>query len=273
MTESRPAKWRQLAAELRTKIQDGTYAPGSTLPQLKAYASELGIHHETVRAAYKQLEKEGLVRTIQRRGSVVLEPPLRRRITRGVTVTRDPARGYVFPAAAQPDEPWQAHGRPFRKVLAAPVEVTDQFNLDPGAEVLRRRRITSPAGEPPFQLVDTWIAPAAVEDAPRVADASPGPGGYLDRLEEAGHGPIEWEETSIVQMPTREEAKLLEIAASIPVLRSVIVGTSALTGRPIEVTIRVIPGDRVELAGKLQRGESAAWPVAPVEAPEKTDQS
>ncbi|MDG5807891.1 GntR family transcriptional regulator [Streptomyces ossamyceticus] len=271
MTESRPAKWRQLAAQLRTKIQDGTYPPGSTLPQLKAYASELGIHHETVRAAYKELEKEGLVRTIQRKGSVVLEPPVRRVITRGVTVTRDPARGYVFPAAARPDEPWEAHGRPFRKVLPAPAQVSDQFGLEPGTEVLRRRRVTSPAGEPPFQLVDTWISPEAVEDAPRVADPSPGPGGYLDRLEEAGHGPIEWTETSRVRMPDREEAKLLEIALSIPVLESTIVGTSALSGKPIEVTIRVIPGDRVELAGKLQRGESATWPVTPVELPESTN--
>ncbi|MFE3602429.1 GntR family transcriptional regulator [Streptomyces sp. NPDC059142] len=270
MTEPSSIKWRQLANELRAKIQDGSYPPGSTLPQLKAYASELGIHHETVRVAYKELEKEGLVRTIQRRGSVVLEPPVRRRITRGVTVTRDPARGYVFPAASRPDEPWQVHGRPFRKVVPAPIQVTDQFGLDPNSEVLRRRRVTSPAGEPPFQLVDTWLSPDAVEVAPRVADASPGPGGYLDRLEEAGHGPIQWEETSRVRMPDREEARLLEIAQSIPVLESTIVGISALTNKPIEVTIRVIPGDRVELAGKLQRGESAQWPVDPVEVSEAT---
>ncbi|MFF2331933.1 MULTISPECIES: GntR family transcriptional regulator [unclassified Streptomyces] len=268
MTEPRTTKWRQIADDLREKIKSGAYAPGETLPQLKAYAAELGVHHETVRAAYKELEKEGLVRTVQRRGSVVLQPPVRRRITRGVTVTRDPRRGYVFPAASRPDEPWETHGRPFRKELPAPIQVTDKFELEPGTEVLRRRRVTSPAGEPPFQLVDTWISPAAVADAPQVAEASTGPGGYLDRLEaaEAGHGPIDWEETSRVRMPDREEAKLLEIAQSIPVLESTIVGTSARTGVPIEVTIRVIPGDRVELSGKLQRGESAQWPVTPVEA-------
>jgi GntR family transcriptional regulator len=268
MTESRPPKWQQVADELRQKIQDGTYGPGSTLPQLKAYAAERGVHHETARAAYKALEREGLIRSIRRKGSVVLEPPLRRRLTRGVTVTRDPARGYVFPAAARPDEPWEVHGRPFRKVLPAPAEVTDQFDLDPGTAVLRRRRVTSPAGEPPFQIVDTWISPAAVEEAPQVAEPSPGPGGYLDRLEEAGHGPISWEETFRVRMPERDEAKILEISQSIPVLESVIVGTSARTGKPVEVTIRVIPGDRVELAGKLQRGDSAQWPVSPVEPQE-----
>lgn len=267
MSEPRVPKWRQIADDVRGRIQRGEFAPETTLPQIKPYAAELGVHHETVRAAYKALEREGLIRSIRRKGSVVLSSPPRRRLTRGVLVTRDPERGYVFPAAARPDEPWEAHGRPFRKVLPAPVEVTDHFDLEAGASVLRRRRVTSPVGEPPFQLVDTWISPAAVEDAPRVADASPGPGGYLDRLEEAGHGPIEWDETARIRPPEPDEAKLLEISPSIFVLESVIVGTSARTKKPIEVTVRVIPGDRVELSGKLTRDESAIWPVSPVQPP------
>ncbi|MFF9483011.1 GntR family transcriptional regulator [Streptomyces sp. NPDC014733] len=271
MTEPRAAKWRQLAAELRTAISNGTYPPGSTLPQVKTYAAEHGVHHETARNAYKELEKEGLIRATQRRGSIVLEPPVRRRITRGVTVARDPERGYVFPAAARPDEPWEVHGKPFRKELPAPAEVTGAFELPSETPVLRRRRVTSPAGEPPFQIVDTWLSPEAVADAPEVAEPSPGPGGYIDRLEEAGHGPITWEERLRPRMPDREEAKLLGIALSIPVLESVIVGSSARTGKPIEVTIRVIPGDRVELVGELQRGKSAKWPVAPVRPSAQAD--
>lgn len=266
--ESRPSKWQEIHAELRALIENGDIPPGTTLTKIKDEAAERGVHYETVRAAYKQLEADGLVRTIQRRGSVVISPQPRRRITRGVSVTRDPARGYVFPAAARPDEPWQTHGRPFRKKLPAPAEVTDHFGLPPGTKVLRRRRVTSPAGEPPFQLVDTWISPSAVEDAPRVDDPSPGPGGYLDRLEEgeAGHGPIEWEETIRARRPEPDEAKLLGIARAIPVLESVIVGTSARTRVPVEVTIRVIPSDRVELVSQLQREGQAQWPVAPVNA-------
>lgn len=267
MTEPRerqPAKWRAIHAELRAKIEDGTYPPGTTLPQIRAHAEEVGVHHETVRSAYKQLEADGLVRTIQRRGSVVISPQPRRRITRGVSITRDPERGYVFPAAARPDEPWEVHGRPFRKHVAAPTEVARRFDVPAGTEVLRRRRVTSPAGEPPFQLVDTWISPAAVEDAPRVDDPSPGPGGYLDRLEEGGHGPLDWEETIRARMPDRDEAKLLGIARSIPVLVSMITGTSARTHVPVEVTVRVIPSDRVELASQLQREGEAVWPVTPV---------
>jgi GntR family transcriptional regulator len=231
MTEPRPAtKWRVLAEQLRAQIQDGTYPPGVTLPQLKTYAAEFGVHHETARTAYKALEKEGLIRTIQRRGSVVLERPSRRRITRD-TVTRDPVRG-----------------RPTRKSLAAPLEVTEALGLAPDVEVLRVRRVTSPAGAPPFQLVDTWISPAVVEDAPHIGEAATDLDDYAARLDEIRHGPLDREETLRARMPDRVEAKLLEIATSIPVLESVIVGTSARTGRPVDVTVCLIPGDRVEIA-------------------------
>lgn len=263
MPEPKIARWRQLADELRGRIRDGTYPVGSTLPHIKDAAVEAGVHHETMRAAYKAVEAEGLIRSMKRRGSVVLAQTPRRRITRGKMITRDQYIGYVFPAG-QPGEAWTTHGKPFRSVEPCPETVGDAFGVEPGTEVLRRRRVTSPEGEPPFQLVDSWVSPSAVEDAPAVAEEWPGRGGYLDRLEEAGHGPLSWSEVIRVRMPDREEARYLGVAASLPVFETVITGTSARTGEPVEVTIRVIPGDRVELYGELQRGESAEWPVAPV---------
>jgi GntR family transcriptional regulator len=120
-----------------------------------------------------------------------------------------------------------------------------------------------PTGEPPFQLVDTWIHPDAVADAPQVAEPNTGPGGYLDRLEQAGHGPITWTEIARVRMPSREEAALLGISTAVPVLELTRVGTSARTGAAIEATVCVIPGDRVELVTVLQREPSAKWPIRP----------
>ncbi|WP_281944625.1 GntR family transcriptional regulator [Streptomyces olivaceus] len=265
MTDPKTPKWRHLAAEVRCRIEDGTYSPGTALPQLKPAAEAAGVSYETMRAAYKALESEGLVRSVKRTGFVVLQAPGRRRVTRGTTIARDPARGYVFPAASRPDEPWEIHGRPFRAFVPAPTQVAEHLGISPGTEILRRRRVTSPAGEPPFQLVDTWLSPDAVTDAPRVAEPSPGPGGYLDRLEEAEHGPISWSETVRVRMPDREEAQLLTVSTAMPILETTIVGVSAKTKRPIEVTVRVIPGDRVELFSELQRARSARWPVAPIE--------
>lgn len=66
-------------------------------------------------------------------------------------------------------------------------------------------------------------------------------------------------------MASAEEAKLLGISTALPVFEVTMVGHSARDDQPIEVTIKVIPGDRVELVTDLVRAESAAWPVSPVE--------
>jgi GntR family transcriptional regulator len=262
-TDARPLKVR-ISDDVRARIASGAYPAGTQLPTLDALAAEYGCSLAAVRDALTLLRQQGLVVTRQGRGSFVrAEAGTRRRLTRGRTVSRDPRRGYVFPAAAAPDEPWQTHGHPHRAPVPAPAPVAAILNLPGGSEVLRRRRVTSPAGETPFQLADTWIHPAAVADAPRVADADTGPGGYLDRLEEAGHGPLLWTETMSVRTPTPEEARLLEIPPSLPVVELTRVGTSARTHRPVEVTVCTIPSDRVELVADLERDPTARWPTTP----------
>jgi GntR family transcriptional regulator len=261
-----PKTYRQLADVVRKKIEDGSIQPGQIL-KAEQLASEYNISRQTTQRALALIASEGLVRTIRGTGAVVQPRRPRRRIARGQLVTRNPHYGYVFPATSDPMEPWQAHGQPYRAHVPAPQAIAEAFGLEPGTEVLRRRRVMSPEGEPPFQIADTWISPAAVADAPQVAEPSTGPGGYLDRLEEAGHGPISWREIIRVRMPSQEEAKLLEIAQALPVFEIAMTGYSGRDDQPIEVTIKVIPSDRVELCTDLVRGESAEWPVSPVQAP------
>ncbi len=266
-TDARPLTVR-IADDIRARIESGAYSAGMQLPTLDDLAVEYGCSLAAVRAALDLLRQQGLVITRQGRGSFVRDvTAARRRITRGRAVTRDPRRGYVFPAAARPDEPWAAHGQPRAATVPVPAAVAEVLGVPPNAEVLRRRRVTSPVGEPPFQLVDTWIHPDAVADAPQVAEPDTGPGGYLDRLEEAGHGPLSWTETIRIRTPSREEARLLEIPPSLPVLDLTRVGRSARTARPVEATVCVIPSDRVEIVSELDRDPTAHWPTTPVERP------
>jgi len=251
---------RELAQLIRERIEGGEFPPGSTLPPITDLMTQYASTRQTVRTAITHLAQEGLVRTAGRRGTRVLNRLARRRIKRSQVVTRSTAGMYVFPAASYADEPWQTHGTPHASFEPAPPMVSDTFGLDAGAQVLRRRRVMSPEGEPPFQIVDTWLSPQAVEDAPRIAEKSTGPGGYLDRLEEAGHGPISWTEVTRTRLPTTEEAALLEIPTALPVMELILVGKSGRDGQPLEVTIRVIPGDRVELVTDLVRDEAASWP-------------
>ena len=68
-------------------------------------------------------------------------------------------------------------------------------------------------------------------------------------------------------MPTKEEADELQIPVMMPVLEIVRVGTSGGDERPLEVTVYVIPSDRVEQVVVLERAENAVEPWAePTEA-------
>lgn len=262
-----PKTAREVADALRTRVLNHEKPAGEVLDTLAGLMKEYGVARDTVRAAVNMLASEGLVRMVHRRGVVVQDQVRRRRIRRGQVVTRNPHTGYVFPATHSPGEKWVAHGAPRRSLEAAPPIVAETFSVEPGSSVVRRRRVTSPEGEPPFQLVDTWLSPQAVADAPQVAEPSTGPGGYLDRLEEAGHGPMAWREVIRVRMPSAEEAKLLEIAQAMPVFEITMTGYSGRDDTALEVTVKVIPGDRVEMVSDLVRGDSATWPVEAVTPP------
>lgn len=253
----------RIADDIRIQIEDGTLSPGDRLPTLDDLMASYGCSSTVVRDALKLLRQRGLVLTRQGSGSYVRATP-RRRILRGRLVRRDPARGYLMPAASRPDEPWETHGQPRAAIMPAPSDVAEILSVPEGTPSLRRRRVTSPLGDVPFQIADTWIHPDALKDAPRVGEPDTGPGGYLDRLEETGHGPISWQERHRIRVASDEEARLLKISKAFPVAVLFRVGTSAAWRRPIEVTVCVIPGDRLEIVNDLERDETASWPTSPV---------
>ena len=138
------------------------------------------------------MEAEGLVWAVPRRGTIVRHGMSRPRRLRGNLVKRNLATdspGYSFPSASG-QEVWKHHITP----VARHEKLTDprlarMLGVPEGTEVMRRLRVTGPQTEPPFQINDSWIHPRGVADAPEVAGQEPGPGGWLYRLEAAGHGP------------------------------------------------------------------------------------
>jgi DNA-binding GntR family transcriptional regulator len=65
----------QIADDLRAKIGDGQYRPGSKLPSNKAMAAEYSTSTETVRRSLRLLTDEGLVQSHSTLGTFVLKPP------------------------------------------------------------------------------------------------------------------------------------------------------------------------------------------------------
>lgn len=70
-------KYQQIVEQVKSLVADGTLAPGARLPSVRQLAADLGINVNTVVAAYRVLEAEGIV--LLRHGSrAVVHPRLTR---------------------------------------------------------------------------------------------------------------------------------------------------------------------------------------------------
>lgn len=94
----------QVAEQVRYAIATGQYATGERLPSTRVLASRLGVSYHTVRAAYRLLESDGLVRGGSRY-RVRSDPTIARadRMEQGAKVVHDALRRLVG-MGLEPDE-------------------------------------------------------------------------------------------------------------------------------------------------------------------------
>ncbi|OFW11221.1 MAG: hypothetical protein A3H96_25605 [Acidobacteria bacterium RIFCSPLOWO2_02_FULL_67_36] len=64
---------RQIVDQLRTRLVEGTLAPGAVLPSVRRLAVDLGVHFNTVADAYRTLANEGWLDVAQGRSVRVVE--------------------------------------------------------------------------------------------------------------------------------------------------------------------------------------------------------
>lgn len=103
-----PTTYKGIAAELRKRIQDGAYAPGSMLPSNSKLRAEFGVAEGTIRRALAELDRLGLTVARQGRPRMVTAPGQERvgtlyeLVVQGV---RDAiADGRLAPGTALPSE-------------------------------------------------------------------------------------------------------------------------------------------------------------------------
>lgn len=65
--------WRQIQATMEGAIRSGHHPPGARLPTEGELAASFGVNRHTIRRAMEELERQGLVRIEQGRGSFVAE--------------------------------------------------------------------------------------------------------------------------------------------------------------------------------------------------------
>lgn len=70
---SRVPVYEQIANGLRAELVAGQFSPGAKLPTVRTLAVSLGVHHNTVAEAYRQLADEGWLELKRHHGAIVRE--------------------------------------------------------------------------------------------------------------------------------------------------------------------------------------------------------
>ena len=64
--------YAQIKEQLKEQILDGQIPEGTVLPSIRQLAKDLGISVITTTRAYRELENEGFIASVQGKGSIVL---------------------------------------------------------------------------------------------------------------------------------------------------------------------------------------------------------
>ncbi|MFI0486869.1 GntR family transcriptional regulator [Actinomadura sp. 9N215] len=244
-----PTKAQAITNALAARIVEGELDPGTWLPSERELARQHGADRSTVRRALRMLAEQGLVQLRHGSGAQVRTA---RRVRRAAGDTmRQAGTWRGFHVSAQED------GRtPFTRTTVSEVEagrpLARRLDVPPGTRVLERARVQGVEGEPPVQTATTWVILDVVEQIPVLRDVDTGPGGLYSRLEEAGHR-ITFEESVTCRLPCADEQDTLEIGADRPVL-TLWRRAYDQDGRVVEVTHRVVVGDRHELVYRYAPG-------------------
>ncbi|WP_092930234.1 UTRA domain-containing protein [Actinopolyspora alba] len=230
--------YKELAAALRRAIEAGEYPPETTLPKQRELAESYDVNVGTVRKAVADLEAEGLVTPIRRRGTVVRsQPPMKR-----LGAERYAKSKWKFGNLVAFGADREASGHEWKpsdqtntvKKVEADAETAEALTIETGAPVYERSRLVKEKDKPTHTLT-SYYRPEDVEGTPLV-DASAGPagrGGGFTVLTLQGLEPDHITETVHARMPTPEEVTELELPAGEPVM---ILKRSTYTeaGRPVE---------------------------------------
>ncbi|TDC81921.1 GntR family transcriptional regulator [Micromonospora sp. KC606] len=245
-------RYQQIADDIRRRIEAGVLPAGAPLASETEMVAEYGAARETVRKAMATLRAEGLISTAKARGSFVRPrwPVRRLGMDRYRVETRQrdeqPAEKATSFTKDQGID-WSAYtmDKDFAEVPAD--EQLAELLQVPAGEMLLRRHFVFRSHGVPQQISTSYLLLDMVGGTP-VADPAnePWPGGSIAQLATLDVVVDQVREQVRTRMPTPEEARVLGIGDSVPVLT--ITRTMLADGRPVEAAVDIVlPGDRVEL--------------------------
>jgi GntR family transcriptional regulator len=235
-------RYRQVAEELRRRIEAGAIPAGSLLPAESALVRGFGISRGTAREAIAVLRSEGLVVTEHGRGTYVRPRLPRRRLDARRYRPATHCDHSQLKLACEIDAQ-------FGQVAATP-DLAQLFEVEPGTSLLECRSMCYASGIPQ-QLSTSYYLSSAIANTLFADLEYERSNTKTEQLELLGIAATSVHEVVRARLPTAEEEDALRLPKGTPVIA---ITRRAYAGeRIVEVTHDlVLPGDRTELEYDIQ---------------------
>jgi GntR family transcriptional regulator len=233
---SRDTLYRQLAARLRTEIQDGTLAPGTQVPTENALMDRFKVSRQTARSAIAALRAEGMIHSIHGKGSFVREEP--------------PTARILYRNNADPWADLLPIDEPDRHRGYADQATADLLGIDRYEQLFLQtvKAISRTTGQP--VITKRTIPGRTLEDLPSPVDPFADRSTLIAALT-AHHGPLSATEYVGLLIPPGDQWPDLHITTPTPALETIRI-THTHDGRPLLAENELTVAPAIRLAYPLQ---------------------
>lgn len=226
--------YAEIAAIYRKQIEDGTLAPGTTMPSLRQVCEQFGVAQTTANRAYRMLKMEGL--TLPRSGvGTVVAGPVSNNIEARVRLHQTTGKALGGGETSQILEV----GTTGADELIAP-----RLDVQPGTPVHVRRRVVSRNGSP-IHMSSSYYPAYVIAVTPELAQpVSTGASREL-AAERLGVAQDEVLEEVTSRLATEYEKTVLGLTAGDVIVTQVVRTVTLADGRVVEVAVKVTGGSTI----------------------------
>ncbi|WP_422753548.1 GntR family transcriptional regulator [Micromonospora sp. WMMD708] len=233
--EVAPPKYVVIVNAVQQRIEDGTYPLGAMLPSETELIREFRASRPVVVRALDLLRQDGWIESRQGKGRFVLGPP-------GGKEQRSGARRYgLLDDDERAESTLLAAG-----TVPAPPRAAVALGVEPGTPVVARRRLITVDGVGPVELGTAFLSVELAEGT-GVGSEDTMPEGLLRHV--ASRKRLKFDhvtERISARLPSVEEAKLLQVRKSDPVL-TVLLVICDRSATPLLAVDVLLPASRHDL--------------------------
>ncbi|MFJ7259632.1 GntR family transcriptional regulator [Streptomyces globosus] len=236
-------RYLQIAEDIVQQIRAGVLKPGDQVPSEAEMVERYGVSGGTIRKAMTEIRASGLVDTRHGKGSYVkARPPVRHRSSDRFRRSLRRGGKAAYLAESEQSGATAKVSVIFIGPMGAPEEIAQRLDVEPGTQILARRRLYFRNGTP-VETATSYLPWDVVKDIPELFAENPGGGGIYARLEDHGHVFAEFVETLQARPAAKAEASELALSPGAPVIH-LLRNAVTETGRVVEVCDTLMAADQ-----------------------------